>query len=177
METVSETRCFGGVQKTIRHASKETGTDMNVSVFLPPAAENGPVPVLYYLSGLTCTEENVTVKGGATETVQANLAKKGAVGPKKPGEPGNTSRLLFYGTAGVAATGAVIATITGLQVRGSLKTAKEDAIRDWQNATGMQLVGTGGDACSQATGVVLETALAAEIVSACDAGNSRAPSI
>ncbi len=65
METLSETRCFGGVQKTIRHASRETGTDMNVSIFLPPAAERGPVPVLYYLSGLTCTEENVTVKGGA----------------------------------------------------------------------------------------------------------------
>ena len=65
METVSETRSFGGVQKTIRHASTETGTDMNVSVFLPPAADHGPVPVLYFLSGLTCTEENVTAKGGA----------------------------------------------------------------------------------------------------------------
>jgi S-formylglutathione hydrolase len=65
METLSETRCFGGVQKTVHHASRETGTDMKVSIFLPPAAERGPVPVLYYLSGLTCTEENVTVKGGA----------------------------------------------------------------------------------------------------------------
>jgi S-formylglutathione hydrolase len=65
METLSENRCFGGVQKTIRHASSETGTQMNVSVFLPPAAEQGRVPVLYYLSGLTCTEENFTVKGGA----------------------------------------------------------------------------------------------------------------
>ena len=73
METVSETRCFGGVQKTIRHASKETGTDMNVSIFLPPAAEAGPVPVLYYLSGLTCTEENVTVKAGA----QRRAAERG----------------------------------------------------------------------------------------------------
>jgi len=65
METLSETRCFGGVQKTLRHTSEATGTQMNVSIFLPPAAEKGPVPVLYFLSGLTCTEENVTVKGGA----------------------------------------------------------------------------------------------------------------
>ena len=63
--TTSETRCFGGIQKTIRHASEATGTDMNVSIFLPPQAADGPVPVLYYLSGLTCTEENVTVKAGA----------------------------------------------------------------------------------------------------------------
>lgn len=63
--TISETRCFGGVQKTIQHASEATGTDMNVSIFLPSEAADGPVPVLYYLSGLTCTEENVTVKAGA----------------------------------------------------------------------------------------------------------------
>ena len=61
--TTSETRCFGGVQKTIQHASDATGTDMNVSIFLPPQAAEGPVPVLYYLSGLTCTEENVTGQG------------------------------------------------------------------------------------------------------------------
>ncbi|HEB88749.1 MAG TPA: S-formylglutathione hydrolase [Deltaproteobacteria bacterium] len=65
METVSESRCFGGVQKTIRHASEATGTPMNVGIYLPPAAESGPVPVLYYLSGLTCTEENVIAKAGA----------------------------------------------------------------------------------------------------------------
>ena len=71
--TTSETRCFGGVQKTIQHASEATGTDMNVSIFLPPQAADGPVPVLYYLSGLTCTEENVTVKAGA----QRDAAKAG----------------------------------------------------------------------------------------------------
>ena len=73
--TTSETRCFGGVQKTIQHASEATGTDMNVSIFLPPQATEGPVPVLYYLSGLTCTEENVTVKGGAQRyAAEAGLA-------------------------------------------------------------------------------------------------------
>jgi len=75
METLSETRCFGGVQKTLGHESEATGTPMKVSVFLPPAAEQGSVPVLYFLSGLTCTEENVTVKGGAQRfAAQAGLA-------------------------------------------------------------------------------------------------------
>ena len=65
METVSESKCFGGIQRTVRHDSDATGTPMNVAIYLPPAAGNGPVPVLYYLSGLTCTEENVTAKAGA----------------------------------------------------------------------------------------------------------------
>jgi S-formylglutathione hydrolase len=75
METVSETRCFGGIQKTLRHDSEATGTPMNVSVFLPPAAQDGPVPVLYFLSGLTCTEENFTTKAGAQRyAAEAGLA-------------------------------------------------------------------------------------------------------
>jgi S-formylglutathione hydrolase len=65
MEPISEAKCFGGRQRILRHASESTGTPMQVSVFLPKQAETGPVPVLYYLSGLTCSEENVTVKGGA----------------------------------------------------------------------------------------------------------------
>jgi S-formylglutathione hydrolase len=65
MEIVSEAKCFGGRQRTLRHASEATGTSMQVSVFLPPAAESRRVPVLYFLSGLTCTEENFTVKAGA----------------------------------------------------------------------------------------------------------------
>ncbi|MBW1883051.1 MAG: S-formylglutathione hydrolase [Deltaproteobacteria bacterium] len=65
MELLSETRCFGGRQRVLRHLSEATGTPMQVSVFLPPAAEAGHVPVLYYLSGLTCSEENVTTKAGA----------------------------------------------------------------------------------------------------------------
>lgn len=65
MKTVSENRCFGGVQGVYRHASTETGTDMRFAVYVPPQAESGKVPVLWYLSGLTCTEENFTVKAGA----------------------------------------------------------------------------------------------------------------
>lgn len=75
METVSEARCAGGVQKTIRHQSEATGTPMQVSIFLPPAAEHERVPVLWFLSGLTCTEENFTVKAGAQRyAAEAGLA-------------------------------------------------------------------------------------------------------
>ncbi len=65
LETLSEQRCFGGLQGIYRHQSDETGTPMQFSVYAPPAAEKGPVPVVWYLSGLTCTEENFTVKAGA----------------------------------------------------------------------------------------------------------------
>ncbi|MEQ8603287.1 MAG: S-formylglutathione hydrolase [Marivibrio sp.] len=64
-ETISENKCFGGIQAVYRHESRETGTAMRVSVYHPPEGLEGPPPVLYWLSGLTCTEENFTVKAGA----------------------------------------------------------------------------------------------------------------
>lgn len=64
MEIVSEVRAHGGRQLVVRHASASTGTDMLFSVFLPPQAEQrGKLPVVWYLSGLTCTHANVTEKG------------------------------------------------------------------------------------------------------------------
>ncbi len=63
IETVSEARCFGGVQGVYKHHSDATGTPMSFSLFLPPAAEQGPVPLIWFLSGLTCTPMNVTEKG------------------------------------------------------------------------------------------------------------------
>ena len=64
IETVSTNHSFGGVQGVYRHASVETGTDMTFSVYLPPQAEAGAkLPVVWYLSGLTCTHANVTEKG------------------------------------------------------------------------------------------------------------------
>lgn len=63
LETVSTNKSFGGTQGVYKHASAETGTEMVFSVFTPPQAEKGPVPVLWYLSGLTCTHANVTEKG------------------------------------------------------------------------------------------------------------------
>ena len=65
IETISENRCFGGVQGVYRHYSEELNCAMRFAVFVPPAAEHAPRPVLFWLSGLTCTEENFTAKAGA----------------------------------------------------------------------------------------------------------------
>jgi S-formylglutathione hydrolase len=65
IETISENRCFGGVQGFYSHQSKEIGLAMRFALYLPAQAAMGPCPVLYYLSGLTCTEENFTIKAGA----------------------------------------------------------------------------------------------------------------
>ena len=65
MKTISENRAFGGVQGVYSHASTSTGCDMTFGLFLPEVAEDGPVPVIWYLSGLTCTHENAMVKSGA----------------------------------------------------------------------------------------------------------------
>jgi S-formylglutathione hydrolase len=61
----SEQRCFGGRMGFHTHHSEATGTDMAFGVYLPPQAERGPVPALYYLAGLTCTEETFAIKAGA----------------------------------------------------------------------------------------------------------------
>ena len=64
MEVVSEARSHGGRQMVVKHASAATGTDMVFSIFLPPQAEGGAeLPMVWYLSGLTCTHANVTDKG------------------------------------------------------------------------------------------------------------------
>lgn len=58
-------KCFGGVQTVYRHASASTGTDMDVAVFVPEHEKEKTLPVLIFLSGLTCTWENFTTKAGA----------------------------------------------------------------------------------------------------------------
>jgi len=63
--TISTSRSFGGTQGVYAHASTQTQCTMRFGLYLPPAAERGPVPVLYWLSGLTCTEENFITKAGA----------------------------------------------------------------------------------------------------------------
>ena len=65
MKTLSENRAFGGVQGVYSHASATCRCDMTFGLFLPAEAEREPVPVLWYLSGLTCTHENAMVKAGA----------------------------------------------------------------------------------------------------------------
>ena len=64
LEIVSENKSHGGRQLVVKHASRSTGTDMTFSIYLPPQAEQGgKLPVVWYLSGLTCTHANVTEKG------------------------------------------------------------------------------------------------------------------
>src|SRR4051812_33775237 len=73
VETVSTARCFGGEQRVLRHRSAETGTEMRFAAYLPPRAlAGGKVPVVWFLAGLTCTEENFTVKARA-QRVAAEL--------------------------------------------------------------------------------------------------------
>lgn len=73
METVSENKAFGGLQGVYRHKSTSTNCDMTFGLFLPEEAKDGPVPILWYLSGLTCTHENAMTKAGA----QAWCAEQG----------------------------------------------------------------------------------------------------
>jgi len=72
MKTITEHSCFGGVQGYYSHASKEIGLEMRFSVYVPPKAATGRVPVLTYLAGLTCTDETFAIKAGA-QRVAAEL--------------------------------------------------------------------------------------------------------
>lgn len=72
MKQVSGQKCFGGEQRVYVHDSRVTRCAMRFGAFLPPQAQAGPVPVLYWLSGLTCTEENFIAKAGA-QRVAAEL--------------------------------------------------------------------------------------------------------
>ena len=91
MEILSENRAHGGRQLVVQHASSATGTDMTFSIFLPPQAEEGPCPLLWYLSGLTCTHANVTEKG----EYRAACAEHGLIfvapdtSPRGEGVPGD----------------------------------------------------------------------------------------
>ena len=65
MEILSRVRSFGGEHLVCRHQSRSTNTPMRFAVYLPPATQSAKVPVLWFLSGLTCTEANFTEKAGA----------------------------------------------------------------------------------------------------------------
>ena len=99
LEIVSQARCFGGVQYVYRHASAETGTPMKFAAFVPPQASGGKLPVLWWLSGLTCTEENFTVKAGA----QRVAAELGLIviapdtSPRGEGVPGDPAGSYDFG--------------------------------------------------------------------------------
>ena len=82
--SLSEHACFGGVQGFYRHDSVATGTGMKFGVFVPQA-KHAPVPMLFYLAGLTCTEETFAIKAGA----QRYAAEHGMVTPDT--SPRNTA--------------------------------------------------------------------------------------
>ena len=65
MQIISDVKCFDGRQIQASHASELCNCDMTFSIFLPPAAEQGNVPVVYWYSGLTCTDQNFVTKAGA----------------------------------------------------------------------------------------------------------------
>lgn len=65
LDLISEHQCHGGVQRFYKHLSREIGLPMRFLVYLPPQAESAAVPALFYLAGLTCTEEHFMIKAGA----------------------------------------------------------------------------------------------------------------
>jgi len=102
LRVISEHACYGGVQRFYRHESRETGGPMKFSVYLPPQARSGKVPVLYFLSGLTCTEETFCIKSHA----QACAAEFGLMlispdtSPREPRIPGDADHWDFGYSAG-----------------------------------------------------------------------------
>ncbi len=95
MQTVSLNRSFAGTQGVYKHASQATGTEMTFSVYVPPHQDNAKLPVVWYLSGLTCTHANVTEKG----EFRAACAELGLIfvapdtsprGADVPGDPQNS---------------------------------------------------------------------------------------
>lgn len=65
LKLVSSNACFGGSQNVYSHRSSELNCDMNFAIYLPPQAGDKPLPVVYWLSGLTCNEQNFITKAGA----------------------------------------------------------------------------------------------------------------
>ena len=99
---ISEHACYGGVQRFYRHESLETRGPMKFSAYLPPQAVSGKVPVLYFLSGLTCSEETFCIKSHA----QQSAAELGLMlispdtSPREPRIPGDADHWDFGYSAG-----------------------------------------------------------------------------
>jgi S-formylglutathione hydrolase len=99
LNVVSRSRCFDGTQHTYQHRSSETGTMMRFAAFVPPQARQSPVPVVWYLSGLTCTEENFTTKAGA-QRIAAELGLlliAPDTSPRGDGVPGDPAGSYDFG--------------------------------------------------------------------------------
>src|SRR5689334_25191852 len=99
VQTVSLNKSHGGVQGVYRHASRVTGTDMTFSVYVPPHRDGAKLPVVWYLSGLTCTHANVTEKG----EFRRACAELGLIfvapdtSPRGEGVPGDANNAYDFG--------------------------------------------------------------------------------
>src|ERR1700742_3523872 len=99
LETVSLNQSHGGVQGVYRHASRETKTPMTFSVFVPPHQDGARLPVVWFLSGLTCTHANVTEKG----EFRRACAERGVIfvapdtSPRGQGVPGDPANSYDFG--------------------------------------------------------------------------------
>jgi S-formylglutathione hydrolase len=102
LETISEHRCFGGVQGFYRHQSAVIGLPMRFAVFQPPQAQQQRVPVLFYLAGLTCTEETFAIKAGAQRVAaqQGLMVVTCDTSPRQTGIPGEADDWEFGTGAG-----------------------------------------------------------------------------
>jgi S-formylglutathione hydrolase len=99
---LSEHACFGGTQRFYRHDSTATGGPMQFGAFLPPQARADTVPVVYFLAGLTCTEETFAIKGHAQQ-VAAELGLmliSPDTSPREPRIPGDADNWDFGYSAG-----------------------------------------------------------------------------
>lgn len=102
MKVLSEHRCFGGVMGYYSHAAQSCAGEMRFAVYAPPQATQGRVPVLWYLAGLTCTEETFVIKAGA-QRVAAELGimlVAPDVSPRNTGIPGEADDWEFGAGAG-----------------------------------------------------------------------------
>lgn len=102
LECISSHACHGGEQRFYRHESQTIGLPMKFSVYLPPQAAHGRVPALFYLAGLTCTEETFPIKAGAQQfAAQHGLALVAPdTSPRGAGVPGETDAWDFCVGAG-----------------------------------------------------------------------------
>jgi S-formylglutathione hydrolase len=102
LRVVSEHACFDGVQRFLAHDSEACRTEMKFSVYEPPQARRGPVPVLYYLAGLTCTEETFMIKAGAQQLAAEHglMLVAPDTSPRSPRLPGDDASWDFGLAAG-----------------------------------------------------------------------------
>ncbi len=102
LRLISEHRCFEGTQRFYAHDSRECRTEMRFSIYLPPQSKSERVPVLYYLAGLTCTEETFMVKAGAQRLAAEHglMLVSPDTSPRSPRLPGDDASWDFGVGAG-----------------------------------------------------------------------------